>query len=99
GQRLAVYELEERAPWIEARHHDGGVDLVTVLENDAGGAAFLHQHVCDWRVDADLGTLRASGARDRFADLARAAALEAPCAKRAVDLAHVVMQQHVRRSR
>src|SRR5678815_4111700 len=42
--------------------------------------------------------LRARGARNRFANRARSAFLKAPRPKRAVDLAHVMMQQHIRRA-
>ena len=50
-------------------------------------------------VGTDLDAKRARGAGDRRRDTAGAVLREAPGAECAVDLAHVVMQQHVRRAR
>ena len=100
GRSLRLDELEERAPRVESGYHDRRANLVAVREHHAGRAAVPDDHAFDVRVRADL---RAE---------ARAAALaidsliapvppfwKAPGAERAVDLAHVVMQQHVRRAR
>ena len=61
--------------------------------------AVAHQHALDRRVGDDLAAVRLERRRDRLRHRAHAAASEAPGADRAVDVAHVVMQQHVRRAR
>ena len=53
----------------------------------------------DRRLGADLGARLPRRGGDRVRDRAGAAAREAPGAERAVDLAHVVVQQHVGRAR
>ena len=95
GKVLRVDELQEAALGIGGRHHDLRVQLVAVLERHAGRAAAVHDHLLDGGAGADLDAERARGARDRRADAAGAVLREAPGAERAVDLAHVVVQQHV----
>ena len=97
-QLLAFDQLQERAARVEPGDDDRRGDLVAVLEDDAAHAAVLHEHALDRRVRANLGAERARRRRDGLADRARSALLKPPRSKRAVDLAHVVMQQHVRRA-
>ena len=81
------------------REDRGRLDLLAGLEHDAGRAAVADRDAGDRRLGPDLRAERCGRARDRLADAARAAARDAPGAERAVDLAHVVVQQHVRRAR
>ena len=73
--------------------------LLAVLEYHAGGAAALQQDARDGRVGADLDPEAPGGAGDGLADGAGPAFGESPGPERAVDLPHVVVQQHVRRPR
>src|SRR5439155_727799 len=70
-------------------------DLVAVLEDDAAGAAALDVDSGDGRAGEDLGAQRLGSMRDGIRQAAGAALRDAPGAECAVDLAHVVVQQHV----
>ena len=70
-------------------------DLVPVAEHHAGRPAALDPHALDGRLGDDLGPVGECRLRARPAHPAGAALGEAPGTKRAVDLAHVVVQQHV----
>ena len=95
GQRGRVHELEERAARIEAGRDDPGPELVAVLQRDAPGPSPLDDHLRHGGVGADLGARLAGRAGDRVGDGARAALREAPRPVVSVDLAHVVVEQHV----
>ena len=75
------------------------LELVAVGEHDAGGPAVLRQDARHRRLGADLGAGLARRGGDRIRDRAGAAARQPPRPERAVDLAHVVVEQHVRRAR
>ena len=92
---LGADHLQERQVRVDARRHDVGGQVVAVLEHDADRGAVLDDDLRDRRLGADLDARLARGAGDRFGDRAGAAARQAPRAERAVDLAHVVVQQHV----
>src|SRR3546814_17318090 len=64
----------------------------------ADGAGVLQDDLLYVLVGADLATLLHGGGGERPADRAHAAAGIAPGADRAVDLAHVVVQQHIGRA-
>ena len=83
---------------IDRRDDDLGVELVAVLEDDAAGAAVRHLERFDAGAGADLGAELACRRGDRFGDLSGAALGKPPGAERTVDLAHVVVQQHVGRA-
>ena len=76
-----------------------GVDLLARFERDADRAAALDDDVGDRRVHPDLGAERLGRAADRVADPAGPALGDAPRPERAVDLAHVVVEQDVGRAR
>ena len=95
-QVLRVHGFEEGAPHVEIGDHQRRVDLLAVRERDAGGAAALHENLAHRR--ARCGSCRRSPrseAPSALRDRAHAAARESPGADRVVDVAHVVMQQHV----
>ena len=98
-QQLLSNHRQERAPRVDARRDQIGLDLVAVLEHHAARAVLAHDNARDRRLGADLDAGLPRGGRNRFGDGAGAAAREAPRAKRAVDLAHVVVQQYVGRAR
>ena len=98
-ERARLEQLEERRADVGAREHASRLDLLAGLEHDAGGPAAAHDDARHRRLGADLGAQRAGRRGDRLADAAGAAARDAPRAERAVDLAHVVVQQDVRRAR
>ena len=98
-QILRVEPALEREPRIDARDHRVGVELVAVLEHDAGGPAVLRENLRDRALGANLRAEAAGRVADGVRDRAGAAARQAPRAERAVDLAHVVVQQHVGRTR
>ena len=75
------------------------VDLLAGFQRDADGLAVLDDDLLDLGIDADLDAGLFGRGRDRLADRAHAAAREAPGADLPVDLAHVVVQQHVGRAR
>ncbi len=73
--------------------------LVAVLEHDTGGSTVLDEHLVDGCFGTNLGAKAFGGASAGHADAARPAFGEAPGSEGAVDLAHVVVEQNVRRSR
>ena len=100
GRQLAlVHEFQERQVRIDARHDDVRRDLVAVLQDHAGGAAVLGEDAADRRFGANLDAVLARGGGNRVRHRAGAAAGQSPRSERAVDLAHVVVQQHVGRAR
>ncbi len=98
GNVALVHALEEGALHIHGRHHEPAADLLAVFQRDS-----LCLSVPDHDpVDPGLGTQLAPGRLESTGDGLRyrshAAAGEPPRADVAVDLAHVVMQQHVGRA-
>ena len=98
GRCFALDELQEGAVRIAAEITALARDLVAVLEHDAARAAALHEHLVDRGAGADLDAEGARRARNRRRHAAGAVLGEAPGAKRAVDLAHVVVQEDVGRA-
>ena len=84
---------------IQAGRHDARRDLLAVLEPHAHGAVAREQDLGDGRVGADLDPGLARSRGDGLGDGAGAAAGQPPRAELAVDLTHVVVQQHVGRAR
>ena len=72
------------------------LDLLAALEDDARSRGRRGRDARDRRLGADLGAERLRRAGDRVRHAAGAALRDAPGAERAVDLAHVVVEQHVR---
>ena len=97
GQMLLADELEERAPRIGARDHGLRADLLAAFQHDA--FARLPCEITTLSTGA-LQRISAPAALrrrcDRGAHRAVAALGEPPGAEHAVELAHVVVQQHVR---
>ena len=83
----------------DARDHDVGVQLVAALETTPVARPSFDLDARDRRLGADLHAGLAGRAGDGHADGAGAAAREAPGAEGAVDLPHVVVEQHVGRAR
>ena len=100
GSSLRSTSSQERAPRIEARDDDR---RARSRRRSSSATPVARPSFTSTRSTAASVRISAPSARaalrDRFADRAGAALLKAPRAKRAVDLAHVVMQQHVRRAR
>ena len=76
-----------------------GVDLLARFEGDADRAPALDDDVGDRGVEPDLGAERLRGAADRVAHAAGPTLRDPPGPERAVDLAHVVVEQDVGRAR
>src|SRR5687767_3149379 len=88
--------MKEGAPGIEAAHDEWRAQLVAVLQRDTNSAVAGEQHPLHRRIGPYLGAKRFRGARDRVRDRAGAPLLKAPGAECSIDLAHVMVQQHVR---
>ena len=98
-QMRLAHEPEERQSGIRAGRDDACAQFVAVPQHHSRGASVLDQHLRDGRVGADLDPRLPGGGGDRERNGAGAAPGKAPRAERAVDLAHVVVQQHVGRTR
>src|SRR6266511_4369773 len=96
GQLIGLEQLEEGSAWIEARHDNSRRQLVTVFQHDASGPAVTHEDLRNTGIAPDLSPERAGGGRDGFAHRARAPFRKPPGSEHAVQLAHVMMQEHVR---
>ena len=75
-----------------------GLDLLAILEGDARRATVLDDDPGDRRLHPDLRAERAGSAADRVGDAAGPALRDAPGPEGAVDLAHVVVKEHVGRA-
>ena len=71
------------------------MDFVAVLEHHARRAPVARDDPADGRVRADLDSELARRCRDRIRNCAGAPFGESPRSERAVDFAHVVVEQHV----
>src|SRR5215468_10871345 len=58
--------------WIDARGDISGADGFAVIENDAGRAMFLDDHLADAAACLDVSAMLARGIRYRLADRAHA---------------------------
>ncbi len=96
GKILGLDHLEEGPFGIQCRDHDGRSDLVPVLEGHTHSLAVLHDDLGDAGLRANVGAEAPRGPRDRLAYAAGPAPGEPPSAHGAVDLAQIVVQQHVR---
>ncbi len=96
---LRIDKLCEGEPRVEPGDHDVGLDLLAARQRHPRDASAAHDHPLHRRAGSDLSALRPRRARDGLADRAGPALLEPPRAKRPVDLAHVVVKEHVRRAR
>ena len=94
-----VEQVDERLARVERAHHDAGLDLLAAREHDAGRAAAHRLDVVDAAPRCG-SRRRATGrcSRSRTATEPVPPLRHAPGAERAVDLAHVVVQQHVGRA-
>ena len=99
GEMFRLDELQEGALRVCSRHHDFGLELIAVLECDSNSASILDDDLLHACVDSDLHPERFRRVQDRAADSARAVLGKAPGAERAVNFAHIVMEQHIRRPR
>src|SRR5258707_6032207 len=98
--KLAFFnKANESISWIDAGRNQVGVDLVTVLENHTLRAIVLDDDPRNRRFGANFGTKFAGGVGNGVGDGAGPTASKAPRAERAVNLAHVVVEQNVSRSR
>ncbi len=98
-EMLPVDHFQKRSLGIDARDDDLALNLFARGEHDAVSAAVFDQHLVDRRLGSDLRAMMARRLGDDSADRAHAATGETPGAKRAVELAHVMMQQHIGGSR
>ena len=95
GQVLGADHAHERQVRVDARRDDLARQVVAVVEHDADRGRVLDDDLRDARVRADLGAGFARGAGDGVGDRAGPSARESPRPERTIDLAHVVMEQHV----
>ena len=98
-QLLRAHQRQERQARVDARGHDVAVDLVAVLEHDAARRRSLRTTIRATRRSVRISTPASRAARRSRSEIAPVPPRgEAPRAERAVDLAHVVVQQHVGRA-
>ena len=98
GQLFRFDQIAERDLGMGVRDHDARAQLGTVGKRDTDRATGLDPDPVDGRPGPDLGSMFAGIGRDRLRDSPRATLDECPFRNLPVDLADVVMQQHVRRS-
>ena len=98
GQVLGADHVQEGEVRVDARRDDLARQVVAILEHDADRGPVLDDDLRDARPGADFGAGLARRAGDGVRDRAGPAAREPPRSERAVDLAHVVMQEHVGRA-
>ena len=96
---LALDELQERALRIGRRHHRLRAQLVAVGQRDTGRATAFDYDLLHGRVRAHFDAKCLRRTRDCRRHATGSILGKTPGAERTVDLAHVVMEQHVRRSR
>src|SRR5882724_14734 len=89
------FESEMR---VNAGGDDVGGEFLAALQSDTGGAAVLHENFSDRRLRSNLDASFARSIRNRIRNGSRAAAAEAPGAERAIDFAHVMVQENVSRA-
>jgi hypothetical protein len=95
GKILGVHKGKKSVMGIDAGRDDVAADFFAGLEDDTGGAAIFVEDFPDGGVGANFDAQFAGSGSDGIGDLASAAAAEAPGAERAIDFAHVVMQENV----
>src|SRR5262245_64540931 len=93
-QMFAADHFHEREPWVDTGRNDTRANFVSVLQHDAFRPSVFNNDPRDRNLRADLSAGFAGRTRNRIGDSARAAAHESPGTERAVDFAHVVMQQN-----
>ena len=99
-QVLGVHRLEEGTPHIEVGHHDLARGSPRRPSSATPVARPFRTRICvNGRAAADRAAAGLQRGRQRLGDRAHAATRKTPGANRAVDAAHVVMQQHIRRTR
>src|SRR6185503_6708024 len=98
-EMLPVDHFQESPLRIDARDDDLALNLFAGGEHDAASATVFDQDLVDGGLGSDFRPVMTGRVGDDSADRAHAAAGEAPGAKSAVKLAHVMMQQHIRCSR
>src|SRR5579863_7756259 len=95
GQMTRLDHAEKSLMRVEAGGDHASLQLIAVGEHDSRRAALLDQDFRDRRLSANLDVGLAGRVRNGVRDGAGAAARESPGAEGAVNLAHVVVQQHV----
>ncbi len=95
---LWLEQFQEGELRVNAGDDGPSVDFLTALQCNAGRLAVLDDHLLDAGLGADLGTQLSGRRSDRFAHRTGAAFGEPPGPEHTVDLAHVVVQQHVGRA-
>ena len=94
-QVFFIHDVEECPAHVKVGHHNGGAHLFTTGQGHPGGFAVAHNDLLDLGLFADFAAKGLQRTGDGIADPTHAAPGEAPGADVAVDLTHVVMQQHV----
>ena len=97
GEMFRLDELQEGALRVGGGHHNFGIEFVAVFEGDTHRASVFDLDLLHACVDSDLHPKRFRRVQDGAADSAGAVLGKTPGAERAVDFAHVVMEQHIRR--
>src|SRR5215212_4200041 len=92
-----LHKLQERALRVGSRHHNFGVKLVAVLEDDTDGSSTRNLDLLHACIDSDLHSERFRRVKDRTADSARAVLGKAPGPEGTVNFAHIMMEQYIRR--
>src|SRR5580700_741967 len=95
GQLAGVEKSFESEMRIDTGRDYVGGNFFAALQGDATAAAVFDEDFRDARLCANFHAGLAGSVGDSVGNRSRAAAAEAPRAKRAVDFAHVVMQENV----
>src|SRR4029077_9586374 len=84
---------------IHAGRDDVREEFFAALENHARSTPILDKNLADGRLRSNLDSGFSRRVRDSIRNSASATAAEPPGPKRAVNFAHIVMQQNVSRAR
>src|SRR5258708_3082873 len=96
GREFAgIEKLFESEVRVDAGRDDVGGEFSTILKSDAASAAVLDQNFDDRSFGANFDASFTGSIGDGVRDGARTAAAESPGTERAVDFAHVVVEENV----
>ena len=99
GQIFGVGNIKEGALGVEVRNHNIGVVFGTVLQSHALGLTVTHNNFIDVGVTNDLAPVRQKGLGQGIGYSTHTAPGKTPGANVAINIAHVMVQQYISRTR
>jgi len=94
-QVRSIHHIEKGTLRIEIRDHNIGVILIAILQGDTNCPAIPDQDTIDIRIAENLSAKGLIRLRKRTGDGTHTAAGESPGADIAVNVSHVMMQEHI----